>query len=70
VRNALNSEVRQLLDGYFAELAADDTVRAVVLTGSEKVFAAGADIAEQAGRDVVGAIKAYTTTAIADFPSR
>jgi enoyl-CoA hydratase len=68
VRNALNTEVRRLLDGHFAELAADDAVRAVVLTGSEKVFAAGADIAEQADRDVVGAIKAYTTTAIADFP--
>jgi len=68
VRNALNGEVRMLLDEIFTALAADDAVRAVVLTGSEKVFAAGADIQEQADRDVVGAIKAYTTTAIADFP--
>jgi enoyl-CoA hydratase len=68
VRNALNSEVRHLLTEYFTTLAADDTVRAVVLTGNEKVFAAGADIQEQADRDVVGAIKAYTTNAIADFP--
>ncbi|KOU59815.1 enoyl-CoA hydratase [Streptomyces sp. MMG1533] len=68
VRNALNTEVRQLLHEHFTALAADEDVRVVVLTGSERVFAAGADIQEQAERDVVGAIKAYTTAAIADFP--
>jgi len=68
VRNALNTEVRKLLHEHFIALAADDDVRVVVLTGNEKAFAAGADIAEQAERDVVGALKAYTTNAIADFP--
>jgi enoyl-CoA hydratase len=68
VRNALNTEVRRLLDQHFTSLLADDDVRAVVLTGSERVFAAGADIQEQADRDVVGALKAYTTDAIASFP--
>jgi len=68
VRNALNTEVRTLLHEHFTALAADDEVRVVVLTGNERAFAAGADIAEQADRDVVGAIKAYTTDAIAAFP--
>lgn len=43
-RNALSGEVRKRLGELFSELAADDTVRCVVLAGSEKVFAAGADI--------------------------
>jgi enoyl-CoA hydratase len=68
VRNALNTEVRRKLDQHFTALADDQDVRAVVLTGTDRVFAAGADIDEQAGRDVVGAIKAYTTNAIASFP--
>jgi enoyl-CoA hydratase/carnithine racemase len=44
VRNALNTEVRRLLHGHFAELAGDPEVRCVVLTGNEQAFAAGADI--------------------------
>jgi enoyl-CoA hydratase len=67
-RNALNTEVRRLLDQYFREIAADPEIRVVVLTGNEAAFAAGADIQEQAERDVVGAITAYTTRAIADCP--
>jgi enoyl-CoA hydratase len=68
VRNALNTQVRRELDEHFTALAADDEIRVVVLTGNEKAFAAGADIAEQAGRDVVGALNAFTTKAIAEFP--
>jgi len=68
VRNALNTEVRQLLDKHFSELSKDPEVRVIVLAGSDKVFAAGADIQEQAARDVVGAISAYTTRAISDCP--
>ena len=48
VRNALNLEVRKLLAKHLAELGADTTTRAVVLTGNEKSFAAGADIKEMA----------------------
>jgi enoyl-CoA hydratase len=45
--NALNSQVIADIDAIFAETAKDDSVRAVVLTGSgEKAFVAGADIAE------------------------
>lgn len=43
-RNALNLELRQQLAATFAQLAASDSVRAIVITGGEKVFAAGADI--------------------------
>lgn len=68
VRNALNTEVRRQLHSRFAELSDDPDVRCIVLTGDDQAFAAGADIQEQAGRDVVGAIEAYTTRAIMDCP--
>jgi enoyl-CoA hydratase len=44
--NALNSEVLQELIAAFAAYDADDGLRCLVLTGSEKAFAAGADIKE------------------------
>jgi enoyl-CoA hydratase/carnithine racemase len=44
--NALNMALRETLAAHFTELAADDTVRCVVITGDEKAFAAGADLAE------------------------
>jgi enoyl-CoA hydratase len=44
--NALNSEVLKDLIGAFAAYDADDSQRCLVLTGSEKAFAAGADIKE------------------------
>jgi enoyl-CoA hydratase len=43
-RNALSAAVRAGLAQVFADLEANDDVRCVVLTGSEIVFAAGADI--------------------------
>ncbi|WP_413797107.1 enoyl-CoA hydratase-related protein [Streptomyces iranensis] len=55
-RNALNTEVRAQLVTAFDAINADPAIRAVVLTGDERSFAAGADLREQAGRDVVGAI--------------
>lgn len=43
--NALNADTLQELDQVFTDLAADDSVTAVVLTGAgEKAFVAGADI--------------------------
>ena len=48
VLNALNMEVRQELDAALADCGADPETRAVVLTGNEKAFAAGADIKEMA----------------------
>jgi enoyl-CoA hydratase len=44
--NALNSEVLKELIAVFADYDADDDQRCLVLTGSEKAFAAGADIKE------------------------
>jgi enoyl-CoA hydratase len=43
-RNALNAAVREQLADHFRALAADDDVRCAIITGSDKVFAAGADI--------------------------
>ena len=55
--NALNgmliAELKQALDGFDA----DPAIAAVVLTGSEKAFAAGADIKEMADKDFA---EAYT----------
>ena len=50
VLNALNTETLAELDGLLAEIAGDDAVRVVILTGSgEKAFVAGADIKELSG---------------------
>ena len=44
--NALNSELFAELNTVFDDLEADDSVAAIVITGSDKAFAAGADISE------------------------
>src|SRR5688572_17641930 len=47
--NALNAETVQELDAVVRDIAGDDAVRAVILTGSgDKAFVAGADIGELA----------------------
>ena len=45
VRNAINQTMREELSQAFSALERDAEVRAIVLTGGPKVFAAGADIA-------------------------
>ena len=45
-KNALNSAVREQLAVHFRALASDVRVRAIVLTGGEQCFVAGADIRE------------------------
>lgn len=45
-RNALNFEVRKLLAEALNAAAGDPAIRAVVITGNDKAFAAGADIRE------------------------
>ena len=47
--NALNGAVMDALCEALEELDRDDGVRAIVVTGSERAFAAGADIGEMAG---------------------
>ena len=49
--NALNSEVLAELIAAFAAYDADPSQRCLVLTGSEKAFAAGADIKEMQDQD-------------------
>ena len=49
--NALNSEVLRELIAAFAAYDADDSQRCLVLTGSEKAFAAGADIKEMSSQN-------------------
>jgi enoyl-CoA hydratase len=44
--NALDAATLQALEARCREVAADDAVRAVVLTGEGRAFAAGADVAE------------------------
>jgi enoyl-CoA hydratase len=44
--NALSSRMLEALRGCVADLAADAALRAVVVTGAGRAFAAGADIAE------------------------
>jgi enoyl-CoA hydratase len=50
VRNALSPEVVAELLATLAELDGRDAIRAVVLTGGRKIFAAGADIGEMVTR--------------------
>ena len=52
-RNALNMEVRRVLAQRMAEIAEEESVRCIVLTGNEKAFAAGADIKEMANAGTI-----------------
>src|SRR5256885_13265830 len=46
--NALNAAIQEELRAAALAVSADDEVRAVIVYGGEKVFAAGADIKEMA----------------------
>ncbi len=52
--NALNAQVQQEIYACALEATERDDIRAVVIYGGERVFAAGADIKEMAGVDYVG----------------
>jgi len=70
-RNALNIQIRRDIAAMLEDLAGDDEVRVVVLTGTEKAFAAGADLSEMAALDAVGMQRANTGAVwdrIARFP--
>ena len=62
-RNALNKDVRTLINRYYSELSDDTETRAIVLAGSDKFFIAGGDIREMNSRPTVAhAILADRTT--------
>ncbi|MGA2587720.1 MAG: enoyl-CoA hydratase-related protein [Candidatus Aminicenantales bacterium] len=48
--NALNSRFFQEMDSLIAEVGARDDIKVLIITGEGKAFAAGADIAEMAGK--------------------
>jgi enoyl-CoA hydratase len=49
--NAINSQMQEQLRSAAARVGQDEQIRAVVVYGGEKVFAAGADVKEFAGQD-------------------
>jgi enoyl-CoA hydratase len=62
--NALNGAVMDALCNDLEELDREDEVRAIVVTGNERAFAAGADIGEMAG---AGAIEMLRTNRIGQW---
>ena len=55
--NALRTQTLAEIATILDNARDDDAIRCVVITGSEKVFAAGADIREMADLDMVGVMK-------------
>ena len=55
--NALNAQLIAELNAALDSFEEDDSVAVVVLTGSEKAFAAGADIKEMLEKDFIAAYK-------------
>jgi enoyl-CoA hydratase len=71
VLNALNSATIGEIATALEQYAQDDAVRVVVLTGSERAFAAGADISEMSGQGVAEMLTQNRHNAwrsIAEFP--
>ena len=71
--NALNAQVQDEIGAAAAQVSADDAVRAVIIYGGERVFAAGADIKEMASLGypamaVRSAALQASFTAVADIP--
>lgn len=53
-RNALRTQLLSEIASALGAIRHDDDVRCIVITGSEKVFAAGADVKEMASLNAVG----------------
>ena len=63
-RNAMNAEMKNALLAAAREAAADDQVRAVIVTGAGRAFCAGQDLREHAdtlasGADPLGTVRAH-----------
>ena len=61
VRNALNLTMRQRLAAEVARYGADPAIRCLIITGSDTVFAAGADIGEMADMSPVDVMARNTS---------
>ena len=48
-KNSLNAEMRQELERLFRDVARNAAIRAVIITGNDEIFCAGADISEMEG---------------------
>lgn len=71
VRNALNLSIRQELATAFRAFVEDADLRCVVLTGDERAFAAGADIADMSRIDAIEMYHRHTErlwSAVGDCP--
>ena len=71
--NALSAQVQDEIAAAAAQVSADDAVRAVIIYGGERVFAAGADIKEMSALEypamaVRSAALQASFTAVADIP--
>jgi len=55
-KNAINMEMREQLWTAFEQLAEDDAVRAVILTGAGDAFCAGMDVKEMGGGGVATSV--------------
>lgn len=55
--NALSAQMMVEMHGVINELDSDDRCRAIVLTGNEKAFAAGADIKEMVDQTYLTAVQ-------------
>lgn len=60
VNNALSLELQALLAEHFRQLAADPQIRCIILTGGDKVFAAGGDISSMAGAGPIEILQRHT----------
>ena len=58
--NALSPSLQTALAQAFAELSADETVRCIILTGGEQVFAAGGDIHSMVNATPVDILQRHT----------
>lgn len=55
--NALNLELMLEIKNALIEMDNDDSIRAIILSGNERAFAAGADIKQMAGRTAIDMLK-------------
>ena len=68
--NAFNAKLMDELTDAVRKFEADDSVGCMVITGSEKAFAAGADIKEMASKDYIDVFKEDFITANWEETSR